>query len=151
MPVVLKSVSLGAPGRKRKYRIQAVERLNCRLLIYAEHRRVLRRVQIEPDDVGCFVLEVGIVTAHVPIEPVWLQSGLRQNPLHRGVAQAQIGGQLTAGPMRAAIRRFLLDAACHASLHRCRRCSRSASFVPWLQTVDSALFEPRFPQSNCLS
>ena len=43
MPVVLKAVPLGAPGRQRQHRVLAVQRLNGRLLIDAEHRGMLRR------------------------------------------------------------------------------------------------------------
>jgi hypothetical protein len=30
----------------------AIQRLDLRLLIHAQHDRVLRRIQIQPDDVG---------------------------------------------------------------------------------------------------
>ena len=42
MPVVFESVPFGSPRRKRKHRIQAIQRLNGGLLIHAKHGRVLR-------------------------------------------------------------------------------------------------------------
>ena len=39
--VVLEAVPLGAPGRQRQHRILAIQRLDGRLLIDAEHRRML--------------------------------------------------------------------------------------------------------------
>ena len=41
VPVVFEAVALGAPGRQRQHGIEAVERLNRRLLVDGEHRRVV--------------------------------------------------------------------------------------------------------------
>src|SRR5215510_4560 len=49
--VVRKAVALSAPRGKRQHGIEPVERLNGRFLVEAEYRRVLRRLEVEPDDV----------------------------------------------------------------------------------------------------
>jgi hypothetical protein len=49
--------------------------LDRRFLIDAEHRGVLRRLNIQTDDVGGFGLELGISRPPIAIEPVWLQPG----------------------------------------------------------------------------
>ena len=59
--VALEPVPFSPPRRQRQHRVVAVERLDRRLLVHAEHRRVRRRVQVQPDDVGRFLLEVRIV------------------------------------------------------------------------------------------
>jgi hypothetical protein len=58
MPVVFEPMALDAAGRKRQNRIEPIKCLNRRLLINAEHRGMLRRVQIEPENVRGFGLEV---------------------------------------------------------------------------------------------
>lgn len=52
MPVVLEAMALGAAGRQRQRRTEAVEGLNGGLLIRAKDGRMLRRPQVQPDDIG---------------------------------------------------------------------------------------------------
>ena len=59
MAVILKAMPFGSPRRERQHGVLAIERLNCGLLIDAEHRRMLRRMQIQPNDIGSFGLKVG--------------------------------------------------------------------------------------------
>jgi len=49
---VFEAVALGASGRQRQHPVLAVERLDRRLLVHAEHGCVRRRVQVEADHVG---------------------------------------------------------------------------------------------------
>ena len=39
--------------------------LNCRFFIHTENNRVLRRIQIQPDNIGCFSLEIRVM-AYTP-------------------------------------------------------------------------------------
>jgi hypothetical protein len=80
--------------------------LNGGLLIDAEHGRVLRRVQIEAEDVGGFGFELGIVAGHVAFETVRLQAGFLPNTMHGVFADAQRGGQFAATPVRGPVARF---------------------------------------------
>ena len=75
MPVVFEAVPLGAAGRQRQDRIEAVQGLNRRFLIDGEDRGVVGRVDIQPDHVGGFGLEVGVVRQHVALEAMRLQPG----------------------------------------------------------------------------
>jgi len=70
MPDLLKPMALRASGCQRQDRVQPIQRLNRGFLIDAKHRGMLRRVDIQPDDVSRFRLKVGIVRAHVPLEPM---------------------------------------------------------------------------------
>lgn len=67
MPVVFESVALGATGGKPQHRIEPVQRLNGGLLIDTEHGRMLRRAQVQPDDVRRFGFEIRIVAGHVAL------------------------------------------------------------------------------------
>jgi hypothetical protein len=58
---VLAAVPLGAAGGQRQDGIAAVEGLNGGLFIDAKHRRMLRRIQIQPDDLRRLVSKLGSV------------------------------------------------------------------------------------------
>src|SRR5262245_50299009 len=103
MAVILKAVPLGPAGRQRQHRVLSVERLDRRLLIDTEHRRVGWRVHIQPNNDGRFALKVGIVGSHVAIEPLRLQSVLGPDPRHHHVRDRQRRTQLARAPMRRAV------------------------------------------------
>ena len=96
---VLEAVAFGASGRERKDGIETVQGLNRGFLVDAEYGRVLRRAQIEAEDVGGFALEIGIVAGHVAFQTVWLEARLLPNPVHGVFADAQHGSELAATPM----------------------------------------------------
>src|SRR3954467_10310189 len=50
-----------------------------------EHRSMLRRLKVEADDVGGFLLELRIVGGHVAVQLMRLQTQLRPHPLHCGL------------------------------------------------------------------
>src|ERR1041385_4295059 len=106
---------------------------------------MLRRIQIESDDIGCFAFELRVIAGHVALQPVWPQFGLRQNTLHGGFANAQFLGQFAARPMRAAVAGFLLCAPDHSSLHRWCRPPRLGSLMTSLQAFDAMLLESDLP------
>ena len=66
---------------------RGVRRLNRGFFIHTEHRRVLRRVHVQADDVGRFFLEGWIVRGHVAVQSMRLQARLRPDPRHGGLAQ----------------------------------------------------------------
>jgi hypothetical protein len=49
------AASLGLPRAHRQQRLGAVERLDLRLFIDAQHQSAVGRVEIEPNDVAHFV------------------------------------------------------------------------------------------------
>src|SRR5215469_2052601 len=61
MPAVLKAVAFGSPRRHREHGIEAVQCLYGGLLVHTEQGRVLRRVQVQANDIGSFVLKVGVI------------------------------------------------------------------------------------------
>ncbi|ARE37796.1 hypothetical protein A0W34_30200 (plasmid) [Rhodococcus sp. BH4] len=49
---VVVGLLLGHPDLHRQCRRRPIQRLNLRFLVHTEHDRVLRRIEIQPDDVG---------------------------------------------------------------------------------------------------
>jgi hypothetical protein len=90
MPVRFKSVPFGAPRRQRQHRVESVQRLNSRFLIHTKHSRVLRRIHVQPDDVGGFLLKLRIAASQVAFQPMWFEIRFRQYPLYSGLASAPI-------------------------------------------------------------
>ena len=68
-------MALGAAWGERQQGIESVQGLNGGLLIDGKHGRVLRGIQVQPDDVGRLLLEIGVVRQHVPLESMRLQAG----------------------------------------------------------------------------
>jgi hypothetical protein len=101
--VVLKTVAFGASRREGQDRIQAVQGWNGCLLIDAEYGRVLRRIQVQTDDVSGFHFELGIVAGHVSFEAMRLEAGFLPNAMHGTFADVQCRGQLAATPVRGAV------------------------------------------------
>ena len=63
MPLIVMGVPFGLPWSHREQRLGAIQRLDLRFLIDAEHQRVVRRVEIEADDVAHLVNKQGLPTA----------------------------------------------------------------------------------------
>jgi len=97
---------LGSPRRERQHAVAAIERLNGGLFVHAEDRRVLRRIEIEPDDVGRLALEVRIVRRHVALQTMRLKTGFAPDEMNHRLAHAELVAELAAGPMRRTVARF---------------------------------------------
>jgi hypothetical protein len=104
--VVLEAVAFGASGRERQDGIETIQSLNGGLLIDAEHGRVLRRAQIEAEDVGRFAFELGIVADHVAFETVGFEARFLPNAMHGVFADAQRRGEFATAPVRGPVARF---------------------------------------------
>src|SRR5262245_26462524 len=105
MAIILEAMSLSAPGRKWQYWIAAIESLDRSLLIDAENGRVLRRIEVQTDNVRRLPLEVGIVRGHVAFEPMRSKAGALPNPSDHHMVDAKSAGQLAATPVGRAIGR----------------------------------------------
>ena len=109
MTEVLKPVSFDAPRRKRQHRILAVKCLDGGLLIHADHRRVLRRIQIQPDHLSGLGLELWVVGDQKAFKSTRLDTMLDPDAGHRHVrAVTEFGGQLARGPVRRPVSRFVV-------------------------------------------
>ena len=86
----------GASRRERQDRIETVQGLNGGLLIEAEYSRMLRRAQLEAEDVSGFAFEFRIVAGHVAFEAVRFQARFLPNAMHSVFADAERRSQLAA-------------------------------------------------------
>jgi hypothetical protein len=80
--VVFEAVTLSPAGRQRQHRIQPIQGLDRSLLIHAKCRCMLRRPEVQTDNVSRLLLKGGIVGSHIAIQAMRLQTQLRPNPLH---------------------------------------------------------------------
>ncbi len=105
VPEILKAMPFGSSRGERQHRTFAIQGLNMRLFIDAEHGSMRRRVQIQPDDISGLLLEVRIVRGHVALDPMGLQAVFAPHPHHHHVADTQLFSQLACRPVRRGARR----------------------------------------------
>src|SRR5258705_6785760 len=98
--VVLKPVSLRASRRQRQDRVLAIERLNRRLLVHAEDRRMRGWVEIQSDDISGFFLELRIVRGHVALDPMGSQAMLAPHARDHHVTDTKMCPELACAPVR---------------------------------------------------
>jgi len=108
------------PRPHREDRLRAVQRLDLRLLVDAQHQRPLRWVEVEPHDVGQLAAELQILAELERLDSVRLQPVLLPDPVHSRVAQTDLLRESASAPVR-------LD---HRRLHgRSDACSCAAVIV----------------------
>src|SRR4029078_11889728 len=86
--VVLEAMPFGPSRRQRQYRVGAGQRPDRSLLVHTKYPRMLRRIEIQPDDVSSLTLEIGVVRRQVTFQPMRLDPmpGTHQAPVTgRGV------------------------------------------------------------------
>lgn len=74
VPLALELMTFGASRRQRRHRILAVQHLDRCLLIRAEHHRVLRRVEVQPNHVCGLGLEIRVVGGQIAFHAVGLDA-----------------------------------------------------------------------------
>src|SRR5262249_60064272 len=79
--------ALELPGPHRQQRLRAIERLNLRFLIDTQHQRMLRRIQIQPDNVPYFVDEEGIARQLERLRAMRLQAKRAPDAAHRALTE----------------------------------------------------------------
>ena len=100
MPDVVVGALLGLPGLHRQRLLGPVQRLDLGFLVDAEHDRVLRRVQIQPDDVGDLGDQLGVGGELERLRPPRLHSVMPPGPQHRRGIHLQVIGEQPRRPMR---------------------------------------------------
>ena len=61
MSVILEAMTLSTSRRERQDRVESIEGLNGGFFVDTEDGCVLRRIQVQADDVGGFAFELGVV------------------------------------------------------------------------------------------
>ena len=74
--------------------------------VYIPGSLLLRRAQIEAEDVGGFAFEFRIVAGHVAFETVRFQARFLPHAMHGLFADAERSGQFAATPVRRPVARF---------------------------------------------
>src|SRR5207244_11713369 len=74
-------------------------RLNLRLFVHAQHQRALRRVQIEPDDIGQLGVELRVAAELEGFDPVRLEPILLPDAMDGGRRQPDLLGHTPRAPM----------------------------------------------------
>ena len=87
-------------GSHRQDRRGPVQGLDLRLLVDAQHDRVLGRVQVEPDDVADLRLQLRVGGELERLPPPRLQPPLAPDPRHPHIRDPQLAGQQPARPVR---------------------------------------------------
>jgi len=78
MSVVLEAMTLGAARGERQNRVESIQSLNRGFFIDREHGGVLRRIQIEAENVGRFALKLRIVAGQITLQAVGFEAGFLQ-------------------------------------------------------------------------
>ena len=129
-----------------------IQRLDGGLLIQAEQSCVLRRVQVQPDNIGGLTIKIGVVAGHVPLQPVWPQPGCAPDAVHGIFTDSQMLGQFATGPMRGAIGRFASRGRQHFRLQFGSDYTRLLAGVPFAyQSGDPMAHKALLPLRNSRS
>src|SRR5712692_11687975 len=108
MPEVLEPVPLQPARRQGQNRVESIQRLDRRLLVQAEHRGMLGRVDVEAIDVASLLFEGGIVGSHVAFHSLRLQTRPSPSPSDQHVVDSKLLGQTPGAPVRRSIGGLLL-------------------------------------------
>ena len=98
----------GHARHQRQHRRRAVERLDLRLLIDAQHDRGLGRIEVQPDDVAHLVDELRIRGELERLDLMRLQRERPPDPADRALAHPGRGRHRPRRPVRR-VRRLLLE------------------------------------------
>src|SRR5438034_10335593 len=85
VPNIVVSTLLGGSERDRQRGLGPVQRLDLRFLINAEHHRPTWRIQVEADDIGDLLREVGVFADLECSLPMRFQPALTPEPGHIGM------------------------------------------------------------------
>ena len=88
----------------RQRRLGAVQGLDLRLLIHAQHHGLLGRVQVQAHDVDQLLLETRIMGELEGLHQMRFEPPRRPDPLHRRRAHPDLVGHRPTRPMRLAFR-----------------------------------------------
>ncbi len=148
MTVVFKTMPLCSSWRQRQYWIQSVQRLDAGLFIDTEDHRMLRRLHIQPDNVGRFLFKVRIVGDHVALDPVWLKPRPLPDSGHHHVMHPKVFGQLARAPVRRPIGRLAPRPFQNLGFQLRRPFLDRAARVARVQTGQPTLQKALFPTDN---
>src|SRR5258705_10195747 len=99
-----------------------------RSLIHRKHGRMRRWIQVQPNDIGGFLLKLWVVGRHVAIQPVWLEVMLGPYSRHHHMTDLELASQPARAPLRGPVRRRTLERPLQNA--RLQRRSQGAGLLP---------------------
>ena len=145
---VIMGAQLRRSGAHRKDRLGSVQSLDLSLLVSAKHKRSLRRIEVQTDDVAHLLNELGVVGELEGVDPVRLELERLPDPPNGGRAQPARLGHGARTPMGGVARGRLQSLGDHrldGIVGDAARCSR-ARFVE--QAADALFEESRPPLAD---
>ena len=100
VPLVVVRHGRGPSLLKREAWLCAIERLDLALLVDAEHNRSFRRIEVKPDNIGDFLLELRVIRDLEALDEMRLQAGLRPDAPDTRRADAYRLGHRRTAPVR---------------------------------------------------
>ena len=128
--------------------IQAVQSLDGGFLIDTEHGGMLRRPQVEAENVGGFRFEVGIVAGHVTLQTMGFQASFFPDSMHSVLADSQRGRQFRATPMGGTVARFLASGGQNPGAQSRSQQRRLLAGVIGIEPVEAGLEEALLPAND---
>src|SRR5262245_14732086 len=110
--LVVVRAPLDLAGAHRQQRLRAVERLDLALLVYAQHERALRRIEVEPDDIAYLLDELWVGRELERLDAMRLQRERLPDAMHRRSRHARRSCHPARAPMRR-VRRLSLERPRH--------------------------------------
>ena len=148
--VVVRS-ALDLPRSQRQDRLRTIQSLNLRLLVNAEDRGTIGRIQVEAHDVPDLLDQQRVRREFEALAAVWSQTEGAPNPGDAAPTQASSLGQRARTPMRGVLGLGLesqRDHVLHCSISDLARRARPRLIQ---QTIHAAFDETRAPTANRLT
>jgi len=105
MPRVVLGPALDLPRPHRQHGLRAIERLDLGFFVHAQHQRLVRRIEVEPDEVADFVDEQRIFGQLEGLAPMRLQPERAPDSAHRRLTESAARRHRTRTPGRGVPRR----------------------------------------------
>ena len=106
VPDVVVGVAFDVAQAHRQRRLGAIERLNLRLLVHTQDHRVVRRVEVQPDNVAHFLDEERVGGQLEGLRQVRLDPEQSEPTLHRALGNALGTRQRARAPVRGGVGRL---------------------------------------------
>ena len=145
MPSVVVCLGADVADAERQSWLRPLQRLTLGLFVATEHERLLRRIEVQTDDIPKLRLEVRIFGEFEGADKMRFEIVPLPDPLHRTMRDSGCGGHCSGAPALPSLRRLgrffddLFDL-----LHWQKRLSATAWFVG--QAFQAALLESTRPQ-----
>ncbi len=145
---VVVCMPLNLAGPHRQQRRTALQRLHLALLVDAQYQRLVRRIEIQPDDIADLLDEQRIARTFEGARPVRLQRERLPDAPHRGPAEATRLGQRARTPLRRIHGRGLQRRRQGVFDHRVRDGARRAGFGLVEQAGAAGINKPLPPPAH---